>query len=64
MENGKLRDTCLIKQNKQTEGQFTTAVLRQAWFRTSFDAFCVYLSSVLRIKCSGENRHLRQAPKR
>jgi hypothetical protein len=28
--------------------------LRQAGFRASFDAFCVYLSSVLRIKCSGK----------
>jgi hypothetical protein len=26
----------------------------QAGFRASFDAFCVYLSSVLRIKCSGK----------
>jgi hypothetical protein len=29
--------------------------LRQAGFRASFDAFCVYLSSVLRIKFSGKN---------
>jgi hypothetical protein len=28
-----------------------TAILRQARFCASFDAFCVYLCSVLRIKC-------------
>ena len=54
MEIGKLRDTCLIKQNKQTEEHPITAVLRQAGFHASFDAFCVYLSSALRIKCSGK----------
>lgn len=36
------------------EGQPITAVLRQAGFRASFDAFCVCLSSVLRIKCSAK----------
>lgn len=54
MENGKLRDTCLIKQNKQTEEQPITTDLRQAGFRTPFYAFCVYFGSVLCIKCSGK----------
>ena len=64
MENGKLRDTCLIKLNKRTEGLAITAVLRQAGFRTSFDAFCVYLNSVLRIKCSAKIPPERKAAKR
>jgi magnesium-transporting ATPase (P-type) len=49
-----LRDTCLTKLNNHTVGQPITTVLRQAEFRASFDAFCVYLSSVLRIKCSAK----------
>jgi hypothetical protein len=38
--------------------------LRQAGFRASFDAFCVYLSSVLRIKFSGKIPPERKAANR
>jgi len=45
----------LKNSNERTEEELPiTAVLRQAGFRASFDAFCVYLSSVLRIKCSAK----------
>lgn len=45
-----------VQQNEieRQQGQPIIAVLRQAGFCTSFDAFCVYLSSVIRIKCSGK----------
>jgi hypothetical protein len=64
MESGKLRDTCLIKQNKRTEGRPITAVLRQARFGGSFDAFCVYFNSAFRIKCSAKIPTDRKAAKR
>ncbi len=44
--------------------QLVTAVLRQAGFRASFDAFFVYLSSVLRITFSGKVPPERKAANR
>ncbi|MCC5917170.1 MAG: hypothetical protein JJU02_07565 [Cryomorphaceae bacterium] len=51
-------------QTNKTEGQHTTAVLQKWRFSASFDSFVVGSSSVLRLKFSGENRHLRKAAKR
>jgi len=48
----------------KTKSLHTTAVLRQAGFRASFDAFCVYLNSVLRIKFSGKIPPERKAANR
>jgi len=42
----------------------TTAVLQKWRFSASYDSFVVGSSSVLRLKFSGENRHLRKAAKR
>lgn len=58
--------TVYVQQNEinRQEGQPITAVLRQAGFRASFDAFCVYLSSVLHIKCSAKIPPERKAANR
>jgi hypothetical protein len=51
-------------QTNKTEGQHTTAVLQKWRFSASYDSEVVNQSSVLRLKFSGENRHLRVAAKR
>ena len=49
---------------RKTEGQPITAVWRNGGFSASYDSFVVGSSVVLRLKFSGENRHLRKAAKR
>ena len=51
-------------QGRTTEHQLPTAVLQKWRFSASYDSFVVGSSSVLRLKFSGENRHLRKAAKR
>ena len=51
-------------QGRTTEHQLPTAVLQKWWFSASYDSFVGNQSSVLRLKFSGENRHLRKAAKR
>jgi hypothetical protein len=51
-------------QGHTTEHQLPTAVLQKWRFSASYDSFVVSQSSVLRLKFSGENRHLRKAAKR
>jgi hypothetical protein len=51
-------------QARTTEHQLPTAVLQKWRFSASYDSFVVGSSSVLRLKFSGENRHLRKAAKR
>jgi hypothetical protein len=51
-------------QGRTTEHQLPTAVLQKWRFSASYDSFVVSQSSVLRLKFSGENRHLRKAAKR
>jgi hypothetical protein len=51
-------------QTRTTEHQLPTAVLQKWRFSASYDSFVVGSSSVLRLKFSGENRHLRKAAKR
>lgn len=49
---------------RTTEHQLPTAVLQKWRFSASYDSFVVGSSSVLRLKFSGENRHLRKAANR
>ena len=51
-------------QPRETEHQLPTAVLQKWRFSASYDSFVDNQSSVLRLKFSGENRHLRKAAKR
>ncbi|MBX2914812.1 MAG: hypothetical protein KF856_06005 [Cyclobacteriaceae bacterium] len=51
-------------QTRTTEHQLPTAVLQKWRFSASYDSFVVGSSSVLRLKFSGKNRHLRKAAKR
>ena len=51
-------------QTRTTEYQLPTAVLQKWRFSALYDSFVVGSSSVLRLKFSGENRHLRKAAKR
>jgi len=51
-------------QARTTEHQLPTAVLQKWRCSASYDSFVVGSSSVLRLKFSGENRHLRKAAKR
>jgi hypothetical protein len=51
-------------QRRTTEHQLPTAVLQKWRFSASYDSFVGNQSSVLRLKFSGENRHLRKATKR
>ena len=51
-------------QTRTTEHQLPTAVLQKWRFSASYDSFVGNQSSVLRLKFSGENRHLRKAAKR
>jgi hypothetical protein len=51
-------------QTQTTEHQLPTAVLQKWRFSASYDSFVVGSGSVLRLKFSGENRHLRKAAKR
>ena len=51
-------------QPRTTEHQLPTAVLQKWRFSASYDSFVVGSSSVLQLKFSGENRHLRKAAKR
>ena len=61
---------CLFPRSKDgqstrnTEGQHPTAVLQKWRCSASYDSFVVGSSSVLRLKFSGKNRHLRKAAKR
>ena len=48
----------------EQEGHLPTAVLQKWRCSASYDSFVVGSSSVLRMKFSGENRHLRKAAKR
>ena len=52
------------RQEYKTEGQHTTAVLQKWRFSASYDSELVNQNLVLRLKFSGENRHLRKAAKR
>lgn len=52
------------KKTIKTEGQHTTAVLRNGGCSASYDSFVVQQTVVLRIKICGENPPLRQATKR
>ena len=51
-------------QTYKTEGQHTTAVLQKWRCSASYDSEVVNQNLVLRLKFSGENRHLRKAAKR
>jgi hypothetical protein len=51
-------------QTRKTEYQLPTAVLQKWRFSASYDSFVVASSSVLRLKFSGANRHLRKAADR
>ena len=51
-------------QTLTTEHQLPTAVLQKWRFSASNDSFVAGSSSVLRMKFSGVNRHLRKAAKR
>ena len=51
-------------QGQTTEHQLPTAVLQKWRCSTSFDSAVVNQNLVLRLKFSGENRHLRKAAKR
>jgi hypothetical protein len=51
-------------QTRKTEHQQPTAVLQKWRCSASYDSFVVGSSAVLRLKFSGENRHLRKAAKR
>jgi hypothetical protein len=51
-------------QTRTTEHQLPTAVLQKWRFSASNDSEVVGSSSVLRMKFSGENRHLRKAANR
>jgi len=51
-------------QGQKTEGLLLTAVWRNGGFSASYDSEVVYQNLVLRMKFSGENRHLRKAAKR
>lgn len=51
-------------QGRTTEHQLPTAVLQKWRFSASNDSFVAGSSSVLRMKFSGVNRHLRKAAKR
>ena len=51
-------------QGRTTERQHTTAVLQKWRCSASYDSEVVYQNLVLRMKFSGENRHLRKAAKR
>jgi len=52
------------KQEHKTEGQHTTAVLQKWRCSASYDSEVVSSSSVLRLKFSVKNRHLRKAANR
>jgi len=52
------------KQTIKTEGQHTTAVLQKWRYSASHDSEVVNQNLVLRLKFSGENRHLRKAANR
>lgn len=57
----------ILEKNKtygQTEGQLPTAVLQKWRCSASYDSKVVNQNLVLRLKFSGENRHLRKAAKR
>jgi len=51
-------------QGRTTEHQLPTAVLQKWRFSASYDSEVVNQNLVLRMKFSGENRHLRKAAKR
>ncbi len=51
-------------QGQKTEGLLLTAVWRNGGCSASYDSEVVYQNLVLRMKFSGENRHLRKAAKR
>ena len=51
-------------QGRWTERQHTTAVLQKWRCSSSYDSDVVNQNLVLRLKFSGENRHLRKAAKR
>jgi hypothetical protein len=51
-------------QTRKTEHQLPTAVLQKWRFSASYDSEVVNQNLVLRMKFSGENRHLRKAAKR
>ena len=48
----------------RSEGQLITAVWQKWRFSASYDSEVVNQNLVLRLKFSGENRHLRKAPRR
>jgi hypothetical protein len=51
-------------QTRKTEHQLPTAVLQKWRFSASYDSEVVNQNLVLRLKFSGENRHLRKAANR
>ena len=53
-----------ITNDIEQERQHLTAVLQKWRFSASYDSEVVNQSLVLRMKFSGENRHLRKAAKR
>jgi hypothetical protein len=56
--------TTMVYRHGGQERQQLTAVWRNGGFSASYDSEVVYQNLVLRMKFSGENRHLRKAAKR
>ena len=52
------------KNSRKTKRQPVTAVWRNGGFSASYDTFVVNQKIVLRLKFSGQKRHLRKATKR
>jgi hypothetical protein len=60
----KNRHEMTITNKTEKKGEVLTAVLQKWRFSASYDSEVVNQNLVLRLKFSGENRHLRKAAKR